>query len=218
MYKYFLASFTLIIIFGACWIMYLKYENTRFAESLPHPPEKEQTVKQTVRKTEKKSSINQEVPTLETSSVASENESIEPEETSTPEVKNNSTESKPHSHQTETPKAQSDVVGKDEERKAPLPLDISKMSSDEISKSVRDSFVKKTEGAHRDEIDIVARLMPKIIRREGMSLTERYDFQKALTTLNPTPRNKEGLRVIEDRMRKHTESPRASEHINKSNQ
>lgn len=214
MYKYFWTSFTLIIIFVASWMLYLKYENTRFAESLPQPREKEQT-----SKTEKKSSLNQEVPPLETSSVASENESIEPEKTSTPEVKNHSSENKPHSHQTETPKAQSDLVEKDEEKKAPLPLDISKMSSDEISKSVRDSFLEKTEGKHRDQIEIVARLMPKVIRREGMSLTERYDFQKALTTLNPTPRNKEGLRVIEDLMRKHTEyppeTPRPSEHVNK---
>ena len=44
-------------------------------------------------------------------------------------------------------------------------------------------------------------------RSERLSFEDKYEFQKALTRLNPTAENKEGLRVMEERMKRHRDYP-----------
>ena len=68
------------------------------------------------------------------------------------------------------------------------------------------------------EVETIKHLLPKLIRpNQEMSLKERYEFQKALATLNSTPKNLEGLRVMEERMKRHRDyppgTPRPSEHV-----
>lgn len=210
MSKYLLTGLVLAIL-GTSWILYLKYENNQFAENLPEPPQREQKISEP----QNQQPLIHEPPPP-TLSVELESKSVEPKAVPNPEVKKPLPESKSDSHKMETPDTHAHEK-KDKQQTVP-PRDLSEMSAEEISKSVRNRFLAKTKGEHRDEIETVARLMPKLIRRdEHMSLKERYEFQKALTILNPTPLNEEGLRVMEERMRKHAEHPvdipRPSEHV-----
>ena len=92
------------------------------------------------------------------------------------------------------------------------------MSPEEIAQALADQFRAKTKGQHSEEIQTFQRFLPKIMSRdEHLSIEDQYKFQKALTRLNPTAQNQEGLRVMEEHLKRHRDYPpgtqKPSEHV-----
>jgi len=82
------------------------------------------------------------------------------------------------------------------------------MSPEEFAQLLADQFRGKTKGKHLEEIKTFERFFPKIMSRdEHLSIEDQYEFQKALTRLNPTAQNQEGLRVMEERLKRHRNYP-----------
>lgn len=210
MRKYILGGF-LILILGTSWILFLESRNQRFVESLPKPLQIE---KRATDKPKQRSPENQEQEV----SRETENEEVKVPSSRDSQRSQRLPESETHTHETEPHHEHSHETETEPEQEHHPPLDVSNMSPEEIAKMAAKDFLAETEGKHRQEVETIERLLPKLLRpNQKMSLKERYEFQKALAKLNPTPKNLEGLRVMEERMKRHRDyppgTPRPSEHV-----
>lgn len=204
MKKVFVFLIVILVLLGIGWTVYLKERNRHFVESLPKPLDRAREVS------------SPPVP------VVSEKieQGFDPEFST--EIPHQSDISKPHSEsgatvqilpepETFQPEGHSHEKHPEPELQEETPQkhqDISEMSPEEFAQLLADQFRGKTKGKHLEEIKTFQRFLPKIMSRdEHLSIEDQYEFQKALTRLNPTAQNQEGLRVMEEQLKRHRNYP-----------
>ena len=214
MKKVFVFLIVILVLLGIGWTVYLKERNRRFVESLPKPLD---------------SAREDSSPPVPVVSEKTE-QGFDPEFST--EIPDQRDVSKPHSESGATAQIPLEPKTLQPERhsheKHPEPelqeemsqkhQDISEMSPEEFAQLLADQFRGKTKGKHLEEIKTFERFFPKIMSRdEHLSIEDQYEFQKALTRLNPTAQNREGLRVMEERLKRHRDYPPGtqtpSEHV-----
>lgn len=220
MTKAFVMLTIILVLLGIGWAAYLKEGNKDFVDSLPKPPHRVQ------EDPSQPMPVVSEVPEQGIAPEVSP-ENSDRRDNPDPHSKSGVTSKVPHAHETLQPEIHSHAEihsheklpePKTQEEPPQTHQKRSKMSPEEFAQHLADQFRVKTKGKHLEEIKTVQRFLPRIMSREkSLSLEEKYEFQKALTRLNPTAKNKEGLRVMEERIKRHRDYPpgvpRPSEHV-----